>query len=231
MSEIKKVKKSKKVKDVAETAVEVVTETPVTDEVPKKEKKSKKEKKVTPESTEEAQESAETNETPLKPKRVRKTKAAKQEEKAAAAITKLESESAVLDGGAAPEKKKVKRIFTVLSVTLEDGSLGEFKGGKFGGSVPSSSARKSSNQICKEIYGDLDCQIQLTVKEITKGSSGKEYTYVATRKKNEKAVAFTGKDGLVSIPFKYSMTMKAVKKNVATGETELETVLDEPSVV
>lgn len=144
---------------------------------------------------------------------------------------KEEEKETSLEKGSKEKAKKSKRIFTVLSVTLQNGELAEFKGGKFCGSVPSSSARKSANQICKELYGDEDCQITLTVKEVTKGGSNKEYAYIATRKKNEKAVPFTGKDGTVNIAFKYSMNMKALKKNVVTGKTETETVLDEPSVL
>ena len=146
-----------------------------------------------------------------------------------AAETVAEPETEVT--GTKTKAKKAKRIFTVVSVTLQNGELADFKGGKFCGSVPSSSARKSANQICKEIYGDDDCQISLVLKETTKGASGKEYGYVATRKKNEKAVPFTGKEGTVNIAFKYSMTMKALKKNAVTGATETETVLDDPSVV
>ena len=125
------------------------------------------------------------------------------QEVAVPATQEVAEEPAPVQTGAGA--KKPKRLFTVVKV---DGKESEMTGGKFWGSVPSSSARKSANQICKKLYGEDDCEIIITVKEITKGRENKEYTYLASRKRNDKAVSFSGKSGSVEIPFKYTMAIK-----------------------
>jgi len=119
------------------------------------------------------------------------------------------------------EKGHKKRTFTLVSLTLQDGSNAEIKdGGKYFSKTPAGAARKSANQHCKSLYGDENCQVDVCIKELTKNSLQKEYSYRAIRTLNEKDVNFKGKDGVVNIPFKYSMTLKALKKNEAGEVTE-----------
>jgi type IV secretory pathway VirB10-like protein len=124
--------------------------------------------------------------------------------------------------------KKKKRQFTVVSVLLENGEVGDFKGGKFYSLTPSGASRKSANQACKLLFGDKDCTVDITVQETTKSTDtkkygNKSYTYRANRTLNQKAVEFKGASGGVNIPFKFSMSLKAIKQN-KKGETVLETV-------
>lgn len=126
---------------------------------------------------------------------------------------KVDIENETLAVDVSKSKSQVKRVFTVLKVTHEN-QEGDFKGGKFQSKTPAGAARKAANQACKAIYGNEDCTIEISIKETTKNGSSKEYPYEATRKLNEKDVQFTGQEGGgVKIPFKYSMTLKSLKKN------------------
>lgn len=134
------------------------------------------------------------------------------------------------------ESKKApkKRTFTLVSLLLRDGSESTIaKGGKHFSKTPAGAARKAATQSCKELYGenDDDCQVDVLIKETTKNSSSKEYFYRATRKLNNEdsespkhKVEFKGKEGAVNIKFRYSMTLKSLKKNkegdVQVGDVE-----------
>ena len=131
----------------------------------------------------------------------------------------------------APGKEK-KRVFTVLYVRCQgSGEESEFKGGKYSSKTPAGAARKSANQACKILYNETDCEIEISIKETTKNGSSKEYTYKASRSLSKKQVEFKGSDGKVPIPFKYSMTLKSLKKSptgeivaTAVAPSELDTV-------
>lgn len=113
-------------------------------------------------------------------------------------------------------KAPVKRSFAVVSVT-HAGKESEFKGGKFHSKTPAGAARKAAGQACKAINegSDEPCTVEIVIREVTKNGTAKEYSYEATRQLGEKKVDFAGNEGGVNINFKYSMTLKSLKKNAA----------------
>lgn len=75
------------------------------------------------------------------------------------------------------------RSFTVLQVSKHGGCKTKKTGGRFINKTPSGAARKAFNEFCrtKRIRGV--CTLVVTLKETTKGSAGKEYTYRLNRMK------------------------------------------------
>jgi len=75
------------------------------------------------------------------------------------------------------------RSFTVIDVGKHGGCKTKFHGGKYISKTPVSAAKKSFNELCrvKKIRGV--CTLEITVKETTKNSKEKEYTYKLHRKK------------------------------------------------
>ena len=109
---------------------------------------------------------------------------------------------------------KVRRSFTVVKA-LHNGKEIDIPTnlGRYESKSPAGAARKSSNRICKKITNER-CTIQVTVKETTKGSSRKEYTYEATREPVDKRdVEFksVSGDSRVSIPFGYIIRLKSLR--------------------
>jgi len=125
----------------------------------------------------------------------------------------------------AQKGKGLKRTFTVSWVTRE-GNTEPFDGGRYQSKTPAGAARKAANQACKTLYGkENNCSIEISIKEVTKNSSNKDYTYKATRTLDTKDVPFKGNSGKVNIPFNFSMNLKAVKKDV-TGKVVAEKEVD-----
>ena len=128
-------------------------------------------------------------------------------------------------------KKKVKRTFTVLSVK-RDGKEEDYSGKKIASYTPGGAARKSATQACKTLYGsEPHCVVDISIRETTKNATPKEYSYRATRTLNTKDVDFKNNTGeKIKIPFKYSMTLKSLKKDAAGNVTEEQTVADTSTV-
>jgi hypothetical protein len=128
------------------------------------------------------------------------------------------------------EKNDDKKVFTVLSIK-RDGNEENFKGGKFLNRTPGGAARKAVTQACRVLYGtETTCTVDITIKDITKNNTSKEYSYRATRTLNKKDVDFKNNSGeKVKIPFKYSTELKSLRKDVAGNVTE-EVVADTSTV-
>jgi len=75
------------------------------------------------------------------------------------------------------------RSFTVIDVGKHGACKTKFHGGKYISKTPVSAAKKAFNELCrvKKIRGV--CTLEITVKETTKNSKEKEYTYKLHRKK------------------------------------------------
>lgn len=112
-----------------------------------------------------------------------------------------------------------KRTFKIASArqagTKERGCKTKFQDNLIYRSArPESAAKKAFNSLCsrKRIKGV--CSMFITVKEITRGSKGKSYTYqcrkTLLRGKNAKKVDLDG----VLVTFKYKITARAVKKEI-----------------
>ena len=132
-------------------------------------------------------------------------------------------------------KEKPKRSFTVLTVH-HDEKKAEFQGGRYQSFTPSGAARKAASEACKSLAGGSDdpITVEIVIKEVTRNRASKPYAYEATRKLSEKEVNFAGSSGTVKIPFKWSISLKSLKKNdkgqtVAEGEKE-EVPADETTV-
>ena len=76
-----------------------------------------------------------------------------------------------------------KRTFKVVDVRKHGGCDTKFKGGRFVSRTASGAARKAFNALCrvKKIRGK--CTLTVVMKETTKGSAGKQYSYKLHRNK------------------------------------------------
>jgi len=149
--------------------------------------------------------------------KVRKERKKKTEDAAQEPVKKQPVKADPQEGGedATSGKDGKKRTFTVVKV-VRDGKETEFKGGRYSSNSPSSAARKSANLACKE-YGDGRQEIDIYMQETTKNSAKKSYAYHAVRTKvDEKDVSFqTGGGDKVSVPFKFQMSVKALREKPA----------------
>jgi hypothetical protein len=154
----------------------------------------------------------------VKPKRVKKN-VAKEVVEEVGGNEEVE-EVNVEEVGGDKEKTAVKRVFTVVSITSQDNPL-EYEGGKTLSKTPAGAARKAANKACKVLFNEAEtCVINIVIRETTKNSSSKEYSYVATRtKSNDEPVKFNGTAGTVPIMFKYSLDLKSLKREVASATT------------
>ena len=131
------------------------------------------------------------------------------------------------DAGSAPGEKIIsvevkgkvpaKRAFSVVRVLQADKEVPDIPSGCWKAKTPAGAARKAANEACKTLSAGSDkpCTVAIDIKEVTKNSSAKEYSYLATRSLSEKDVKFAGGSGEVRIPFKYSMTLQSLRKNGA----------------
>jgi len=109
-------------------------------------------------------------------------------------------------------KMEDKRTFTIVKV-LKSGGVTKSEeniGGKFVSRTPVGAAKKAARRVCKasKIHGR--CSLVVSVKETTRGSAGKTYTYKVKRELKplkERTIVREGK----KIPFKYNITAKAIK--------------------
>jgi len=103
-----------------------------------------------------------------------------------------------------------KRSFTVVSVKTSDGKeKGKSNlGGRFLSSTPSGASRKAATRVCRESKIKGQCSLVVTVRETTRGSLGKEYSYRVNRIKlrNPDVVMRDGKE----VVYKYTTKVKAL---------------------
>jgi hypothetical protein len=98
----------------------------------------------------------------------------------------------------------MSRNFTIVSTTLQDGTVIDHTGGKFVSSIPYNAAKKAFNKACKSVP---NCQsLVITLRETTAGSLKKEYKYNVTRELNENKIIIGGKE----VTFKYTTKVKAL---------------------
>lgn len=100
------------------------------------------------------------------------------------------------------------RSFTVIAVATHTGHV---KGkanleGRYISRTPAGAARKAASQICRSSKIKGQCALNITIRETTRGSKGKEYKYSVKRIKDPVTVE---RDG-VEITFKYRTTVKAI---------------------
>lgn len=103
-----------------------------------------------------------------------------------------------------------KRSFTVVNMTKSDGCPTKFTGGRYMGSSPAAAARKALSYHCavKRIRGR--CALYVKLRETTRGSKGKQFTYLLHRVKlGTPVVRFPGTAREFRI--RYETNVKATK--------------------
>lgn len=108
-----------------------------------------------------------------------------------------------------PSSPKPKRSFTITHVVTSKGHAkgSDNLGGVFKGKTPSSIAKKAASRICKKSDIRGQCTFTITIKETTRFSKKKEYTYRVKRVRRPTTVQHAGKD----VVHKYTLLVKAVK--------------------
>tara|TARA_Y100000590_G_scaffold185825_2_gene211756 strand:+ start:607 stop:1002 length:396 start_codon:yes stop_codon:yes gene_type:complete len=103
-----------------------------------------------------------------------------------------------------------KRSFTVVNMTKYDGCPTKFTGGRYTGRTPAAAARKALSYHCavKRIRGR--CALYIKLRETTRGSNNKHFTYLLHRVKlAEPLVRFAGQPNEFKI--RYTTDVKSVK--------------------
>ena len=72
-----------------------------------------------------------------------------------------------------------KRSFTIVSVSDKNGKKKgkDNLGGRFISTTPAGAAKKAGTHICRNTKIKGRCTLNITVKEITRGSANKEFSY------------------------------------------------------
>ena len=102
------------------------------------------------------------------------------------------------------------RSFTVVNMTKSDGCPTKFTGGRYVARTPAAAARKALSYHCavKRIRGR--CALYVKLRETTRGSKGKHFTYKLLREKlGTPVVRFEGTDREFRI--RYKTNVKAAK--------------------
>ena len=95
-----------------------------------------------------------------------------------------------------------KRSFTVVSVVSKSGKKGKHNlGGRFLSRNPISAAKKAFSRICRESKIKGVCSMNVVLRETSRGSSGKEFSYKVNRKYEPRTVV---RDG-VEVKYKYAI--------------------------
>ena len=121
-------------------------------------------------------------------------------------------------------KKRVKKTYKVVKVTRQGNCPTKFKPGRYTSKYgPSSAAKKAFNNLCrlKNIRGQ--CTLWVTVKETTRGSKHKEFTYKCSRQKLAKPVIRKVKKDGVEKKFKIEYNVvckKAIRPSVCKGNKQ-----------
>ena len=106
--------------------------------------------------------------------------------------------------------KEGMRSFTVVNATKHGGCKTKFgKGGLYRSRTPVAAAKKAFSELCriKKIRGI--CTLFITIKETTRDSKNKEYTYKLNRNKLKKPLILQGSAGEYVI--EYQSKAKSVK--------------------
>lgn len=101
------------------------------------------------------------------------------------------------------------RSFTIKKVSTTSGHVKgkENLGGRYISKTSSGAARKAATQICRASNIKGRCVLTVTIKETTKGSKKKEYTYKVKRIYDPTTVMRDGEE----ITYKYRTEVEAVK--------------------
>lgn len=104
----------------------------------------------------------------------------------------------------------MSRSFTVVRVHDVHGNEkgAENLGGVFHGKTPVSAAKKAMSKICRKSAIRGQCTLIVTVRETTRGSANKQFSYKVKRVKNPSEV----QHGNVQIVHKYVLQAQAVKQ-------------------
>lgn len=108
-----------------------------------------------------------------------------------------------------------KRSFKIVSAKKANGCNTKFPAeSRFISRTPASAAKKALTALCsvKKIRGV--CTLYITVKETTRGSSGKHFTYICKRKKLRTPKVIKNKSGKVMYKVEYESVCKAHKSKV-----------------
>ena len=108
-------------------------------------------------------------------------------------------------------KTAKKRSFQVIDVRKHKGCKTKFKEGRYISSTPMGAAKKAFSKLCrlKKTYGK--CTFRISLRETTKGSDKKTFTYTVSRKKlKTPVVRFAGTPNEFQIKYE-------VKAKSATG--------------
>ena len=111
-----------------------------------------------------------------------------------------------------------KRSFCISAVKNVSGCVTKFSKGRYLSSNPGSAAKKAFTRLCnlKNIKGK--CTFIVTIKETTKGSKGKEFTYKIERTKLKKPlVMMEGTDKEFKIEFETKAKKHAKIENCKEG--------------
>jgi len=95
-----------------------------------------------------------------------------------------------------------KRSFTVVSVVSKSGKKGKQNlGGRFLSRNPISAAKKAFSRICRDSKIKGVCSMNVVLRETTRASNGKEFSYKVNRKYEPRTVV---RDG-VEVKYKYAI--------------------------
>jgi len=108
-----------------------------------------------------------------------------------------------------------KRSFTVVKVVKSDGCVTKHhKGSRLVSRTPAGAAKKATTALCshKKVRGV--CTLYVTVKETTRGSKGKSFTYKCKRSKLKKPVKVKDSNGKVLYTVEYEVSCHSHKGSV-----------------
>lgn len=137
--------------------------------------------------------------------------------------SKPEDEGSSNDGS--EENTAGKRHFKIQTDTIEPSiELDKLSsgGGRFGGSTPMQAAKKAFTQICRAVEtNEDDCEYIFTITETTRGSQGKDFTYIGTRKRrtSPQKVVKRGDAGATTFNINYEHQVKSYKPGKKSGKT------------
>lgn len=104
----------------------------------------------------------------------------------------------------------MSRTFEVIHVETKSGRVKgkENLGGHFTGESPSQAARKAGTQICRASSIKGQCTLVITVREMTRGSDHKNYTYEIKRVKLDEPKSIMRGDS--EIIYEYKMSCRSM---------------------
>jgi hypothetical protein len=100
-----------------------------------------------------------------------------------------------------------KRAFTIVASDLK---LPEHTG-RFESKTPRGAGLKAARRLFKEAPPSKR-EIRFTIREITRGSEGKEFTYIGVKRMLEDAVEVKDKNGVVLYTVTHEFSIRSCKK-------------------